>query len=101
VTSAFMLSRPEPFLRELERAIPDRPFGVRFWDGATSPATHGGGPPCEVRSPDAFAHVLLSPGQLGLGRAYVSGALDVDDLDDGLQGMEPWRPPGAERPRRA
>ena len=92
-----MLSRPEPFLRELESAIPDRPFAVRFWDGRTLPATNGSGPTFEVRSPDAFAHVLLSPGQLGLGRAYVSGSLDVDDLDSGLEVMERWRPPELER----
>ena len=92
-----MLSRPEPFLRELEAAIPDRPFAVRFWDGRTLPATNGAGPTFEVRSPDAFAHVLLSPGQLGLGRAYVSGALEVDDLDSALEVMERWRPPELER----
>ena len=50
-----------------------------------------------MRSPDAFAHVLLSPGQLGLGRAYVSGALEVDDLDSALEVMERWRPPELER----
>ena len=92
-----MLSRPEPFLRELEAAIPDRPFAVRSWDGRTLPATNGAGPTFEVRSPDAFAHVLLSPGQLGLGRAYVSGALEVDDLDSALELMERWRPPELER----
>ena len=35
-----------------------------------------------VRSPRAVAHTLLAPGQLGLSRAYVSGELDVDDIDD-------------------
>jgi cyclopropane-fatty-acyl-phospholipid synthase len=96
-----MLSRPQPFLRELEKAMPDRPFSIRFWDGATLPATNGGGPAFEVRSPDAFAHVMLSPGQLGLGRAYVSGALDVDDLDSVLEMMDAWQPPAIDRREQA
>jgi cyclopropane-fatty-acyl-phospholipid synthase len=96
-----MLSRPTPFLRELEQAIPDRPFNVRLWDGSMLPATTGGGPTFEVRSPDALAHVLLSPGQLGLGRAYVSGALAVDDLDTALELLEWWKPPKLERREQA
>jgi cyclopropane-fatty-acyl-phospholipid synthase len=31
-----------------------------------------------VRSPDALAYLLTAPGDLGLGRAYVSGALDFE-----------------------
>jgi cyclopropane-fatty-acyl-phospholipid synthase len=96
-----MLSRPQPFLRELDQAIPDRPFAVRLWDGSALPATNGGGPTFEVRSPDAFAHVILSPGQLGLGRAYVSGAVEVDDLDAALEMLEVWRPPPIERREQA
>ena len=34
-----------------------------------------------ARSPRAVAHALLAPGQLGLSRAYVSGELEVDDID--------------------
>jgi cyclopropane-fatty-acyl-phospholipid synthase len=96
-----MLSRPEPFLRELAHAVPDRPFSVRLWDGSALPATDGGGPTFEVRSPDALAHVLLSPGQLGLGRAYVSGALQVDDLDAVLELLEEWKPPPLDRREQA
>ncbi len=47
----------------------------------------------EVRSPDALAHVLRAPGQLGLGRAFVSGALDVDDVDAVLELLDSWQPP--------
>jgi cyclopropane-fatty-acyl-phospholipid synthase len=47
----------------------------------------------EIRSPDALAHVLRAPGQLGLGRAYVSGALDVDDVDAVLELLDSWQPP--------
>jgi cyclopropane-fatty-acyl-phospholipid synthase len=46
-----------------------------------------------VRSPDALAHALRAPGQLGLGRAYVSGALDVDDVDAVLELLDSWQPP--------
>jgi cyclopropane-fatty-acyl-phospholipid synthase len=96
-----MLSRPRPFLRELEQALPERPFAVRLWDGSALPATNGAGPTFEVRSPDAFAHALLAPGQLGLGRAYVSGALDVDDLEGTLELLDEWQPPAIDGRRRA
>ena len=88
-----MLSSPQPLLRELDHALPDRPFAVRLWDGSTLPATNGGGPTFEVRSPDALAHALLSPGQLGLSRAYVSGALDVEGLDEVMPFLDTWKPP--------
>ena len=39
------------------------------------------GPTFTVRSPRAVAHALRAPGQLGLGRAYVAGELEVDDID--------------------
>jgi cyclopropane-fatty-acyl-phospholipid synthase len=101
VPSRLMLSRPEPFVRELEHALPDRPFSVRLWDGTTLPATNGGGPTFELRSPDALAHAILSPGQLGLSRAYVSGALDVDDLDSALELLAEWQPPQLDRREQA
>ena len=96
-----MLSRPQPFLRELEHALPERPFGVRLWDGSTLPPTNGDGPTFEIRSPDAFAHALLAPGQLGLGRAYVAGTLDVDDLEGTLELLDDWQPPEMDTPTRA
>jgi cyclopropane-fatty-acyl-phospholipid synthase len=96
-----MLSRPDAFLRELEQAVPDRPFAVRLWDGTTLQATNGGGPTFEVRSPDAFAHALLAPGQLGLGRAYVAGTLTVDDLEQTLELLDDWQPPAIDGRTRA
>jgi cyclopropane-fatty-acyl-phospholipid synthase len=66
---------------------------VAFWDGTRLPATNGGGPVFQIRSPDALGHVLRAPGQLGLGRAYVSGALDVDDVDAVLELLDGWQPP--------
>jgi cyclopropane-fatty-acyl-phospholipid synthase len=39
------------------------------------------------------AHALMAPGQLGLSRAYVSGELDVDNLDAVLELLQHWEPP--------
>ncbi len=76
-----MLANPEPLRRELALALPDRPFGLRFWDGSELAPTTPGGPVFTVRSPAAVAHLLRAPGQLGLGRAYAAGELEADDLD--------------------
>jgi cyclopropane fatty-acyl-phospholipid synthase-like methyltransferase len=63
-------------------AFAQRPFTLTFWDGTELPATESGGPTFTVRSSRAaVAHALRAPGQLGLGRAYVSGELDIDDID--------------------
>jgi cyclopropane-fatty-acyl-phospholipid synthase len=89
------LSRPTILRDELARALPVRPFRVAFWDGTTLEPDNGAPPRTtfHVRSPQAIAHALLAPGQLGLGRAYVSGALDVDDLDATLDLLDSWQPP--------
>ncbi len=76
-----MFARPEPLRRELARALPARPFALRFWDGSELGPTVGGGPAFTVRSPAAVAHMLRAPGQLGLGRAYAAGEIEADDLD--------------------
>jgi cyclopropane-fatty-acyl-phospholipid synthase len=77
------LTNTEPLRRELAGVLPERRFKVRFWDGSELPSTsgNGDGPTFTVRSPKAVAHVIRAPGELGLGRAYVAGDLDVDDLD--------------------
>jgi cyclopropane-fatty-acyl-phospholipid synthase len=80
------LQRSGPLRSELSRAIPERPFTLRFWDGTELPATAPNGLVFSLRSPAAIGHVLRAPSQLGLGRAYVSGALEVSDLD-GLIGL--------------
>jgi cyclopropane-fatty-acyl-phospholipid synthase len=84
-----------PLRREIATRIPDRPFTVRFWDGSELPATagDGNGPTFTVRSPRAAAHALRAPGQLGLGRAYVSGELEVDDIDAVIALLDGWQPP--------
>src|SRR5689334_18225262 len=86
-------ARPSALAHELEDAFPERPFRVEFWDGTELPSTNGGGPVFRVRSPAAVAHALRAPGQLGLGRAYVAGALEVDDLDGVMRVLDSWQPP--------
>jgi cyclopropane-fatty-acyl-phospholipid synthase len=88
-----MLTTTAPLRRAIERHIPDRPFTIDFWDGSTVPATRRGGPVLSIRSPRAVAHLLRAPGQLGLGRAYVSGDLEVDDLDALNDVIYGWSPP--------
>jgi cyclopropane-fatty-acyl-phospholipid synthase len=79
--------------QEIERTFPERPFAIEFWDGSRVPSTNGDGPTFSVRSPKAIAHLIRAPGQLGIGRAYVSGALEPDDLDAAMGLIDHWRPP--------
>src|SRR3954471_2822260 len=93
-------ARPSALAHELSTALPDRPFRVEFWDGTELPSTNGGGPVFRVRSPAAVAHALRAPGQLGVGRAYVAGALEVEDLDAVMRLLDSWQPPSlGARPR--
>jgi len=82
-----------PLRRAIERLLPERPFTIEFWDGTAVPATEAGGPTLSVRSPRALSHALRVPGQIGLGRAYVSGELEVDDLDALNRVIYRWTPP--------
>ena len=82
-----------PLRQEIETRLPERPFTIEFWDGSRVPSTSGSGPTFSVRSPRAAAHVLRAPGQLGLGRAYVSGELEVDDIDAVISVLDSWQPP--------
>jgi cyclopropane-fatty-acyl-phospholipid synthase len=86
-------AHPGPLRKALARTLPNRPFSVEFWDGSRLESTTRDGPTFYVRSPSAVAHLVRSPGQLGLGRAYVTGHLDVDDLDRVIDVMNAWRPP--------
>jgi len=90
-------ARTEPLRREIEARIPQRPFTIEFWDGTRLPSTEGDGPTFSVRSPRAAAHVLRAPGQLGLGRAYVSGEIEVDDMDAVIELLDSWQPPALDR----
>jgi cyclopropane-fatty-acyl-phospholipid synthase len=88
---------PAPLRDEIARAFPDRPFTVEFWDGSALPATNGGGPVFRLRSRKAIAHALRAPGQLGIGRAYVTGEIEVDDLDAAMHVVANWQPPAVDR----
>jgi cyclopropane-fatty-acyl-phospholipid synthase len=55
----------------------DLPIGFRAYDGsragpADAPAT------LVLRSPDALRRIVTAPGELGFGRAYVAGDIDVE-----------------------
>src|SRR3954471_15862100 len=63
----------------------DLPVRVDCYDGSSvGPAdatTH-----LVLRSPDVLAYILTAPGELGFGRAYVSGALDLEgDIFEALR----------------
>ena len=53
------------------------PVRFEFWDGSSlAPRDGRTVGSVVVRSPDALAHMVWAPGELGLVRAYVSGELD-------------------------
>ncbi len=90
-------------LDRIAAAVPDRPFTVELWDGSRLPSSTGnGGPTFRVADRRALAHALRAPGQLGIGRAYVSGMLEIDDIDAVMELLRDWSPPpldGATRRR--
>jgi cyclopropane-fatty-acyl-phospholipid synthase len=96
-----LFASPAPLRRELARALPERPFGVRFWDGSELDPTVADGPVFTVRSPTAIAHLLRAPGQLGLGRAYAAGELEADDLDRVIGLLDSFHAPPIDRATRA
>lgn len=71
-------------------ALRRRPLAVRFWDGSTLPATGelAEPPTLVLRSKRALAYMLRAPGELGLGRAWVAGELD---LEGDLERVLGWR----------
>jgi cyclopropane-fatty-acyl-phospholipid synthase len=87
----------------LAGVLPDRPFRIELWDGSALPATTtgAGGLTFRVRSPRALGHVLRAPGQLGLGRAYVSGEIEVDDTDAALELLDGYAVPPLDVRRKA
>jgi cyclopropane-fatty-acyl-phospholipid synthase len=89
-----------PLRDALSAALPERPFAIDFWDGTTLPSANGG-PTFSLRSPQALGHVLRAPGQLGVGRAYVTGALEVDSVDDALELLDSWNAPPIDAKSRA
>ncbi|MFE5475736.1 MULTISPECIES: class I SAM-dependent methyltransferase [unclassified Nocardia] len=81
----------QPLLRA---TLGPRPaVGFEFWDGSTihpdgeSPGT------MRVRSEDALRHLVWAPGELGLARAFVSGAVDLDgDIFTMLRALQSTAP---------
>jgi cyclopropane-fatty-acyl-phospholipid synthase len=96
-----LFAHPERLRRELARALPARPFTVRFWNGSELAPTTPGGPVFTVRSPTAVAHLLRAPGQLGLGRAYAAGELEADDLDRVIELLDTFQAPTIDKAARA
>jgi cyclopropane-fatty-acyl-phospholipid synthase len=83
-----------PLREVLAQALPERPFRVELWDGSALPPTNGHGElTFRLRSPRVLGHVLRAPGQLGLGRAYVSGEIEVDDMDAALELLDGYSVP--------
>src|SRR5579862_4223305 len=82
-----------PLCRELARVLPERPFSIEFWDGGRVPATQLPAPTFFVRGASAIGHALRAPGPLGLGRAYVEGSLETDDIDGAFLVIDDWVPP--------
>ena len=64
----------EPLLRTILGGAP--PVRFEFWDGSAA-GPRDGADVVRVRSPHALRRMIWSPGELGLGRAYVAGDLDV------------------------
>lgn len=94
------LARTAPLRAGLERAFPDRPFSIEFWDGSVVPET-APGPRFRARSPKAAAYLVFSPGELGIGRAYVSGEIEVEDLDAAVDLVREWKPPSLDKATKA
>ncbi|MGY1639697.1 class I SAM-dependent methyltransferase [Geodermatophilus sp. SYSU D00703] len=66
--------------------VDELPIRLRAWDGSV--AGPEGAPVVAVRSRRAVRRLVWSPGELGLGRAYVAGELDLeDDVFDTLSAL--------------
>lgn len=72
----------------VDALAPNLALRVEVWDGTAV------GPPdvptVRIRSVDALRRLLWAPGELGLGRAYVAGDLDIDgDIFDAVAALRP------------
>ena len=71
----------------VSRVLGGAPVAVEAYDG-TSTAPPDAVAKIFVRSPDALRRFITAPNDLGLGRAYVAGDLDVDgDLFAALESV--------------
>jgi cyclopropane-fatty-acyl-phospholipid synthase len=63
------------------------PVRFEFWDGSGIGPSDGPGT-LVIRSPNAISRMLWAPGELGIGRAYVTGELEADgDIFSILQAL--------------
>ena len=76
----------------LDALAPNVAVRVELWDGTT--AGGSGGPTVRICSVDALRRLLWAPGELGVGRAYVAGDIDIDG--DILEAVAALRPAGAQ-----
>jgi cyclopropane-fatty-acyl-phospholipid synthase len=80
-----------PLLRAALGPVPTVRF--EFWDGSAFQPPSGSPGTVRVNSRDAVAHMVWAPGELGLARAYVSGALDFEgDIFKVLRSLQSGAP---------
>ncbi len=79
-----------PALRSVAHGAFTRlPVAIRLWDGSCLGAgTSREAPTLEIRSPRALQYLLSAPGELGLGRAWVAGDLEIDG---DIESLLSWR----------
>ncbi|GAA1616737.1 SAM-dependent methyltransferase [Nocardia ninae] len=67
-------------LEPLARAAlgPHSSVRFEFWDGSAVEPEGACAGTIRIRSKDALRHMVWAPGELGIGRAYVSGLVDLD-----------------------
>jgi len=74
----------------VDSLLGELPIRIEFWDnsglGPSGPTT------LQVRSPDAIRRILWAPGELGVGRAFVTG--DIDFRGDIFELIAALRPAG-------
>jgi len=72
----------------LDALAPDVGVRVELWDGTT--VGPSGGPTVRICSVAALRRLLWAPGELGVGRAYVAGDIDIDgDIFDAVAALRP------------
>jgi cyclopropane-fatty-acyl-phospholipid synthase len=77
----------------IEAMIGDLAVELRFWDGTSTGPQDGPGA-IIVRSPEALRRIFWAPGELGVGRAFVAGDIDVEG--DVFALISALRPAGVE-----
>ena len=79
-------SAAEPFRPLLDALAPSLAIRVELWDGSTVGPSQA--PAVRLRSPDALRRLLWAPGQLGLGRAFVTGDIEIEgDIFEAILAM--------------